>query len=41
MSDEFVFNKALKAVQSGRPITVKDGVLGPLVRLLTEAVLIC
>ena len=39
MSEEFDFNKALKALQSGQPITGKDGVLGPLVKQLTEAAL--
>lgn len=39
MTDEFDFDKALKAVQAGQSITGKDGVLGPLVKQLTEAAL--
>ena len=33
------FDKALKAVQSGQAITGKGGVLGPLLKQLTEAAL--
>ena len=36
---KFDFEAALKAVQSGQSITGKDGVLGPLVKQLTEAAL--
>ena len=39
MSEKFDFEAALKALQSGQPITGKDGVLAPLVRQLTEAAL--
>ena len=39
MSDEFDFDKALKALQSGQAITGKDGVLTPLIKKLTEAAL--
>jgi putative transposase len=39
MSDEFDFDKALKALQSGKAITGKDGVLTPLIKKLTEAAL--
>jgi len=39
MSEEFDFNKALKALQSGQAITGKDGVLAPLIKQLTEAAL--
>ena len=35
----FDFNEALKAVQSGKPITGSDGVLTPLIKQLTEAAL--
>lgn len=37
--NEFDFQKALKAVQSGKPLTGKDGVLTPLIKNLTEAAL--
>ena len=37
MAEKFDFEAALKAVQSGQSITGKDGVLGPLVKQLTEA----
>ena len=33
------FNEALKAIQSGKPITGSDGVLTPLIKQLTEAAL--
>jgi len=36
---EFDFQKALKAIQSGKPLTGKDGVLTPLIKDLTEAAL--
>jgi transposase-like protein len=39
MAEKFDFEAALKAVQSGQSITGKDGVLGPLVKQLTEAAL--
>lgn len=39
MTEKFDFEAALKAVQSGQSITGKDGVLGPLVKQLTEAAL--
>jgi len=39
MSDEFDFDEALKALQSGKEITGKDGVLTPLIKKLTEAAL--
>ncbi len=39
MKDEFDFDKALKALQSGEGITGKDGVLTPLIKRLTEAAL--
>jgi len=39
MTDEFDFDKALKALQSGKPITGKDGFLTPLIKKLTEAAL--
>ncbi len=39
MSDEFDFEEALKALQSGKAITGKDGVLTPLIKKLTEAAL--
>lgn len=39
MTDEFDFDKALKALQAGKPITGKDGFLTPLIKKLTEAAL--
>lgn len=39
MTEKFDFDKALKALQSGQPITGKDGVLTPLIKQLTEAAL--
>ncbi len=36
---DFDFQKALKAIQSGKPLTGKDGVLTPLIKNLTEAAL--
>ena len=39
MTEEFDFNDALQALQSGQPITGKDGVLTPLIKQLTEAAL--
>ena len=39
MSDEFDFSRALEALQSGQPMTGKDGVLAPLIKQLTEAAL--
>ena len=35
----FDFNEALKAIQSGKPITGSYGVLAPLIKQLTEAAL--
>jgi hypothetical protein len=35
----FDFNEALKAIQSGKPIPGSDGVLAPLIKQLTEAAL--
>ncbi len=32
MSNKFDFNEALKAIQSGKSIEGKDGVLAPLIR---------
>ncbi|MCU5783480.1 ISsod5, transposase [Alcanivorax balearicus MACL04] len=39
MNDKFDFDNALKALQSGKAITGKDGVLTPLIKQLTEAAL--
>jgi len=39
MSNDFDFDQALKALQSGKAITGKDGVLTPLIKKLTEAAL--
>jgi len=39
MTQEFDFNKALEALQSGQALTGKDGVLTPLIKQLTEAAL--
>jgi len=39
MTEDFDFNSALKAIQSGQPIEGKDGVLAPLIEQLTEAAL--
>ncbi len=39
MAENFDFEAALKAVQSGQSFTGKDGVLSPLVKQLTEAAL--
>lgn len=39
MTEKFDFDKALKALQSGKAITGKDGVLTPLIKQLTEAAL--
>lgn len=39
MSNEFDFNKALEALQSGQAMSGKDGVLAPLIKQLTEAAL--
>ena len=38
-NEDFDFQKALKALQSGKPLTGKDGVLTPLIKNLTEAAL--
>ncbi len=38
-NNEFDFQKALKAIQDGQPLTGKQGVLTPLVKKLTEAAL--
>ena len=32
----FDFNEALKAIQSGKPLTGNDGVLAPLIKQLTQ-----
>jgi transposase-like protein len=37
MSQKFDFDKALKALQSGKPLSGKDGILTPLIKQLTEA----
>lgn len=39
MSEQFDFDQALAALQSGQSLTGKDGVLAPLVKQLTEAAL--
>ncbi|WP_455426792.1 IS256 family transposase [Dryocola sp. LX212] len=39
MSQPFDFDKALKALQDGQALTGKDGILTPLIKQLTEAVL--
>ena len=39
MSQPFDFDKALKALQDGRALTGKDGILTPLIKQLTEAAL--
>ncbi|WDE06299.1 IS256 family transposase [Thalassomonas viridans] len=39
MSNSFDFESALKALQSGKPLNGKDGVLTPLIKQLTEAAL--
>ena len=39
MSEEFDFEKALAALQSGQDLTGKDGILTPLIKQLTEAAL--
>jgi len=39
MSQAFDFDKALKELQSGKDLTGKDGVLMPLIKQLTEAVI--
>jgi len=39
MNDAFDFGEALKAPQSVKAITGKDGVLTPLIKKLTEAAL--
>ncbi|OCG74165.1 transposase, partial [Gilliamella sp. Nev6-6] len=39
MSQEFDFEKALKLLQNGQPLTGKDGILTPLIKQLTEAAL--
>ena len=36
---DFDFEKALKAIQNGKPLTGRDGVLTPLIKNLTEAAL--
>lgn len=37
MKEKFNFDEALKALQSGQPVSGKGGVLAPLVKQLTEA----
>jgi putative transposase len=39
MSQEFDFEKALKLLQNGQPLTGKDGILTTLIKQLTEAAL--
>lgn len=39
MTETFDFDRALEALQSGQPLTGKDGVLAPLIKQLTEAAL--
>lgn len=39
MSKNFDFEKALKLLQEGQPLTGKDGILTPLIKQLTEAAL--
>ncbi len=39
MTNSFDFESALKALQSGKPLNGKDGVLTPLIKQLTEAAL--
>ncbi len=39
MSQEFNFDAALSALQNGQDLTGKDGILTPLIKLLTEAAL--
>ena len=39
MANSFDFEEALKALQSGKPLSGKDGILTPLVKQLTEAAL--
>lgn len=39
MNEKFDFNEALNAIQSGQPMSGKDGVLAPLIKQLTEAAL--
>ena len=39
MAEKFDLDAALKALQSAKPITGKDGVLAPSVKQLTEAAL--
>lgn len=39
MANSFDFEAALKALQSGKPLSGKDGILTPLVKQLTEAAL--
>ncbi len=39
MEKKFDFEKALEAIQSGKAMTGKDGVLAPLIKQLTEAAL--
>lgn len=36
---DFDFQKALKAIQSGKPLLGKGGILTPLIKNLTEAAL--
>lgn len=37
--NEFDFQDALKAIQSGKPLLGKEGILTPLIKNLTEAAL--
>ncbi len=36
MKQKFNFDKALAALQSGQPMSGKDGILAPLVKQLTD-----
>jgi len=38
-NNEFDFQKALKAIQEGKPLMGKEGILTPLIKNLTEAAL--
>jgi hypothetical protein len=39
MSNSFDFDEALKELQAGKDLTGKDGILTPLIKQLTEAVI--
>ena len=38
-NNDFDFQKALKAIQAGKPLLGKEGILTPLIKELTEAAL--